>query len=95
LEDWLQLQLHSKIEKNQTKPDFKTLGQPDKSKWEIAIQEELSNLWKARTWTIVERPKEKNIVKNKWIFRMKKDTAGKIEQYKVRLVVITLILNEY
>ena len=42
------------------------MRRPDKSKWELAIQEELSNLQKAGTWTIIERPKERNIVKNKW-----------------------------
>ena len=51
-----------------------------------AIQEELDNLSKAKTWTIVERPRGKNIVRNKWVFRYKKDSAGKVEWYKARLV---------
>ena len=51
-----------------------------------AIQEKLDNLRKAKTWTIVERPKGKNIVRNKWVFRYKKDSAGKVERYKARLV---------
>ena len=55
------------------------MGQPDYSKWEIATHEELNNLQKAGTWTIVERPKDRNIVKNKWVFRIKKDPAGKIK----------------
>ena len=59
---------------------------PDWPKWLLAIWEELDNLRKARTWTIVERPKGKNIVRNKWIFRYKTDSAGKVERYKVRLV---------
>ena len=54
-------------------------------KWKIAIQEELENLQKAGTWTIVERPKGRNIVKNKWVFRIKKDAARKVERYKARL----------
>ena len=50
------------------------------------IREELDNLSKAKTWTIIERPKGKNIVRNKWVFRYKKDSAGKVEWYKARLV---------
>ena len=62
------------------------MRRPDWPKWEIAIQEELSALKKAGTWGIVERPKERNIVKSKWVFRIKKDAAGKVERYKARLV---------
>ena len=62
------------------------MKRPDKSKWVVAIQEELENLQKAGTWKIVERPKERNIVKNKWVFRIKKDAAGKVKCYKARLI---------
>ena len=41
------------------------MKRPDKLKWVVAIQEELESLQKAGTWKIVERPKERNIVKNK------------------------------
>ena len=62
------------------------MKQSDKPKWETAIREELNNLREAGTWTIIERPKERNIVKNKWVFRIKKNAAGKIERYKARLI---------
>ena len=59
---------------------------PDWPKWEIAIQEELNALKRAGTWGIVERPKERSVVKNKWVFRIKKNSAGNAEWYKARLV---------
>ena len=62
------------------------MGQPDYSKWKTAIHKELNNLQKAGTWEIVERPKDRNIVKNRWVFRIKKDAAEKCKQYKARLV---------
>ena len=62
------------------------MRRPDWKKWEAAIQEELGALKKAGTWGIVERPKGRNIVRNKWVFKIKKDSAGKIERYKARLV---------
>ena len=46
----------------------------------------MENLQKAGIWTIVERPKGRNIFKNKWVFRIEKDAAGKVEHYKARLV---------
>jgi Reverse transcriptase (RNA-dependent DNA polymerase) len=59
---------------------------PDWPKWQIAIQEEFKALETAGTWGIVERPKIRNIIKNKWVFRIKKDTTGKVEWCKARLV---------
>jgi hypothetical protein len=62
------------------------MRRPDWPKWQIAIGVELEALKKAGTWGIVERPKGRNVVKNKWVFRIKKDAAGRIERYKARLV---------
>jgi Reverse transcriptase (RNA-dependent DNA polymerase) len=59
---------------------------PDWPKWQIAIQEELKALETASTWKIVKRPENRNIVKNKWVFRIKKNATEKIKQYKARLV---------
>jgi Reverse transcriptase (RNA-dependent DNA polymerase) len=59
---------------------------PDWPKWEIVIKAELDALKKAGTWGVVEQPRGRNIVKNKWVFRIKKDGAGKVEQYKACLV---------
>ena len=59
---------------------------PDWPKWPIAIEEKLNALKRAGTWGIAERPKHQNIVRNKWVFRIKKDAAGKVECYKARLV---------
>ena len=50
------------------------------------IKTELDTLKKAGTWGIVERPKRQNIVKCKWVFKIKKNTAGNIKRYKARLV---------
>ena len=62
------------------------MRRPDHPKLEVAIQEELSTLKKVRTWILVERPKGRNIIRNKWVFRIKKDTPGRVERYKARLV---------
>ena len=54
--------------------------------WEEAIQKELDALQKADTWDVVERPSDKNIVGSKWVFKIKKDSEGRIAKYKARLV---------
>ena len=55
--------------------------------WEKAIHEELATLKAAGTWDLVEKTEGVNVVGSKWVFRAKKDAAGKIVCYKARLVV--------
>ena len=45
-----------------------------------------SALEKDKIWEIVERPKGKNIVDCKWIFRLKYKVDGSLERHKTRLV---------
>ena len=58
----------------------------DWPKWKAAIQAELDALTKTKTWQVVERPKGRNVVQCKWVFKIKKDAEGKIEHYKTHLV---------
>jgi hypothetical protein len=62
------------------------MRQSDWTQWESAIRIELDALKRAGTWGLVERPKGRNIVKCKWVFRVKKNAEGRIEKYKARLV---------
>ena len=68
----------------------KTIGKAKKHldwpKWKAAIQAELDALTKMKTWQVVERPKGRNFVQCKWVFKIKKDAEGKIERYKAHLV---------
>jgi len=62
--------------------------QIDKNKfnWIKAVQEELTNLKNNNTWSLVDRPVNKNIIGCKWIFRVKMDKEGNAERFKARLV---------
>ena len=61
-------------------------GGPDWLLWEKAIKEELAVLKAAGTWELVDAPLGANIVGSKWVFRAKKDAAGKVVRYKAHLV---------
>lgn len=58
----------------------------DWANWKDAVSAELKSLDEARTWDIVQRPKNKNIVSCKWVFKIKRNAAGEIDKYKARLV---------
>ncbi|GKV04185.1 hypothetical protein SLEP1_g16379 [Rubroshorea leprosula] len=58
----------------------------DKDCWMRAMREEMNSLHKNNTYELVELPKGRKTLKNKWVFKLKKD-GDKIVRYKARLVV--------
>jgi len=59
---------------------------PEAEKWKTAMEDEISSLKQNHTWTLVEPPKDRKIIHNKWIFRIKTKPDGSIDRYKARLV---------
>jgi len=68
----------------------------DRDRWIIAMRKEIQTLTDNGTWIRVRRPKGKNIISCKWVFKMKKKADGSVEVYKARLVArgFKQILNE-
>ena len=50
------------------------------------MHEEMNSLNKNKTYDFVELPKGKKVLKNKWVFKLKKD-GDKLVKYKAQLVV--------
>ena len=58
----------------------------DKQNWMKVMQEEMNSLHKNKTYELVELLKGKKALRNKWVFKIKKDSE-KLVKYKARLVV--------
>ncbi|GJU18613.1 ribonuclease H-like domain-containing protein [Tanacetum coccineum] len=54
--------------------------------WQNAMRDEYSALIKNRTWVLVPRPTDTNIVRCMWLFRHKHLADGTLSRYKARLV---------
>ena len=50
------------------------------------MSDELSQIKKSGTWELIPRPKDKNIIGTKWVFKNKMNEEGKIVKNKARLV---------
>jgi hypothetical protein len=50
------------------------------------MEEELNQIEKNKTWELVPRPKNKNVIGTKWVFRKKLNEGGKVTRNKARLV---------
>lgn len=62
------------------------INSKDKDKWKEAMDLEIGNMVDNDVWEIVERPKDKQVVGSKWVFKIKNDEFGNVERFKARLV---------
>lgn len=58
----------------------------ESEKWKKAMEAEIESLNENGTWKLVDLPKGKKPIRNKWVFKMKTDANGIIIRYKARLV---------
>ncbi|XP_042404662.1 uncharacterized mitochondrial protein AtMg00810-like [Zingiber officinale] len=54
--------------------------------WYEAMEEELETIKMNKTWTLTELPLGHKPIGLKWVYKLKKDSAGKVVKYKARLV---------
>jgi hypothetical protein len=57
-----------------------------KKEWEDAMPEEYQSIINNDVWEIVPRPKSKDVVSSKWIFKIKHVVDGSIDKYKARFI---------
>jgi hypothetical protein len=57
-----------------------------RKEWVDAMKEEYQSIIKNEVWEIVPRPKSKDVVSSKWLFKIKHVADGSIEKYKERFV---------
>ena len=62
------------------------MKQADAHLWKEAINRELEQLQQLKSWVVVDLPPDRKTVKEKWVFRRKRDAFGAVERYKARLV---------
>ncbi|KAL0321431.1 UNVERIFIED_CONTAM: Retrovirus-related Pol polyprotein from transposon RE1 [Sesamum radiatum] len=54
--------------------------------WVQAMKEEIKMIEKNDTWELAERPKDKEVIGVKWIYKTKLNADGSIQKHKARLV---------
>lgn len=56
------------------------------AEWRNAMKCEYDALVTNNVWELVDRPIDKNVVKCKWVYKVKFDASGKFDRFKARLV---------
>jgi hypothetical protein len=57
-----------------------------KPEWIQAMLLEYNALMSNQTWTLYPRPTHHNVVRNKWVFKIKQKPDGSVDRFKARLV---------
>ena len=70
------------------------VNSPQVSEWTKAIEDEMCSINKNQTWSLVQLPKGRRAIKNKWIFNLELNTDISIMKYKARLVAKGLTQKE-
>lgn len=58
----------------------------DDKNWKYAMEVEYDALMKKQTWHLVSPRKGRNIIDCKWVYKIKRNSNGKLDRYKARLV---------
>ena len=76
--------LFAKID-NKNEPS--SLKQASKQEcWMDTMKLEYKELIKNKTWDLISYPNKKNVIGNKWIYKVKFNLVGDIDKYKARLL---------
>lgn len=62
------------------------INSKNKKEWEIAMKEEIESLNENKTWELVDKPVNQQVIKNRWVFSTKINLDGTM-RFKARLVV--------
>jgi hypothetical protein len=62
------------------------INSSNSEEWQDAMKCEYDALVTNNVWDLVDRPLDKNIVKCKWVYKVKYDASGNFDRYKARLV---------
>jgi 2-hydroxychromene-2-carboxylate isomerase len=62
------------------------MDSPQVHEWVATMDEELASLKKNQAWELTEIPPSRNIIQNRWVFKLKRDSSGGVQRFKARLV---------
>ena len=56
------------------------------TEWQQVMQDEFTALKSNDTWHLCPRPHNRNVIKNKWVYKVKQKADGSVDRFKARLV---------
>lgn len=85
--NWLDY-ISFKVESTSTEPSsvHEALNGSHSKEWSLAMKEEFDALTQNKTWKLCSPPREKKILKTRWVFKIKDNPQDGSQKFKARLV---------
>ena len=67
---------------------YKVKNDPYEKEWRIAMNDEISSLERNGTWKLISKeeiPKDRRLIKCKWVYKIKQGPDGDLDKFKARL----------
>lgn len=77
----------SPIEPFEPRTYRQAMGGRDSEKWEESMADEFNSLLENNTWELTDRPKDREVLTGRWVYKHKRGQSGEIVRYKSRYVV--------
>jgi hypothetical protein len=74
------------IEQDEPQSYEAAMNSPFAQEWKVAMKNEIDSLTKMGTWELVEKPTDRNTIKGKWVFKIKRNDDGSTKKFKARFV---------
>ena len=58
----------------------------DWDQWHRAMKDEVKALQDNETWNLVRPPKDRDVIRGKWVYKVKLGPSGQVDKYKARYV---------
>ena len=71
-----------------------TIDNSDSSLWMVAMKEVIEALYKKQTWKLVSLPLRRKAIRNKLVYKIKRDNNDQVERYCARLMVKGYVKKE-
>lgn len=84
----------AQVEIDNPKSFKRAMESTDREKWVKACNKEMDSLTSKDVWDLVERPKNKKILRGFWIFKIKPMPQGQPSKFKARFVVMGNLQEE-
>jgi len=63
------------------------VASPERAHWSKAMDSGYDSLMDNDTWVLVDRPRGRNVLKNRWVYVVKYKADGSVDRFKARLVI--------
>jgi hypothetical protein len=65
---------------------MEALAPTNTKEWKVAMNEDMNSLMKNDTWDLVEKPENRSVIDNRWVYKVKLNLDCSLDKFKATLI---------